>query len=58
MTDQTTNTILQALHRVCADLSGRRFLVCSIVPGNASHEIAAPGDLRTGLSFPVFMFHA
>jgi hypothetical protein len=54
MTDQTADALLQTLHDVCADLSDRGFVVCSIVPDNAINEIVAVRDLRTRLDLPVF----
>jgi hypothetical protein len=47
MTDQTADALLQTLNCVCAELSDREFVVCSIVTDNASNEIAAVRDLRT-----------
>jgi hypothetical protein len=58
MTDQTADTLLQTLHDVCADLSERGFVVCSIVTDNASNEIATVRDLQTRLGFPVFLSFA
>jgi hypothetical protein len=54
MTDQTANTLLQTLHDVCADLSDRESVICSIVTDKASNEIATVGDLRPRLDLPVF----
>jgi hypothetical protein len=34
-------TLLQTLQNVCADLSDRGFVVCSIVTDSANNEIAA-----------------
>jgi acetolactate synthase regulatory subunit len=47
MTDQTADTFLQALHRVCAEPSHRGFVVCSIVTDNTRNEIALVRDFRT-----------
>jgi hypothetical protein len=54
MTDQTADALIQTLHDVCADLSDRAFVVCSVVTDNASNEIAAVRDLRTRLGLPDF----
>jgi hypothetical protein len=52
--DQTVATLVDPLKGICTDLKEKGFVVCSIVTGNASHEIAAVRELPWELGVPVF----